>query len=109
LARGVRVVMPDPESAMKNTLLIIATFAGLASIASAASNDSDTPAYVLPTYVVTAPRHADAEQRIADRLKEFRAEARHNAIVAPSPAMPKVRTAVAENAAKVPLTKVAKS
>lgn len=94
---------------MKNNFFVIATLAGLASIASAASNDIDTPAYVLPTYVVTAPRQADAELRIADRLKEFRDEARHNAIAVPSPAMPKVRTAVAEHAGEAPLTKVAKS
>lgn len=101
--------MPDPEFTMKKNFLLIATLAGLASLASAASNDNATPAYVLPTYVVTAPRHADAELRIADRLKEFRDEARHNAIAAPSPALPKVRTAVAEHAGSAPLTKVAKS
>lgn len=101
--------MADPESTMKKNFLIIATLAGLASIASAASNETETTAYVLPTYVVTAPRHAAAEQRIAEGLKEFRDEARQNAITAPSPAMPKVQTAVADNARKGPLTKVAKS
>jgi hypothetical protein len=94
---------------MKKNFLIIATLAGLASIASAASNENDTPTYVLPNYVVSAPRYAAAEQRIAERLKEFRDEARSNAITAPSPSMPKSRSAVAEHAGKAPLTKVAKS
>lgn len=101
--------MPDPESPMKNNFLIIATLAGLASIASAASNENEASPYVLPTYVVTAPKQVGAEQRIAERLKEFRDEARLNAIAVPSPAMPKVRSAIAENAGKAPLTKVAKN
>jgi hypothetical protein len=94
---------------MKKNFIIIATLAGLASIASAASNNIDNAAYVLPTYVVTAPRATATEQRIAERLKEFVNEARHNAIAVPGPAVPKTQSAIAEHAGKAPLTKVAKA
>lgn len=56
---------------MKKNFLIIATLAGLASIASAASNRTDNEVLVLPTYVVTAPRYQPAEQKVNTGLKDL--------------------------------------
>lgn len=57
------------------TFLVIATLAGLASTASAASNQPATDVVILPTYVVTAPRYVPAEQKINTQLKEFSRQA----------------------------------
>lgn len=56
---------------MNKNFLIIATLAGLSTIASAASS-SDSDVFVLPTYVVTVPRYAPAEQQIRTSLNELR-------------------------------------
>lgn len=58
-----------------NALLLLASLAALISTASAASNQSNADVLVLPTYVVTAPRHQSAEQQIKARLAEFRQQA----------------------------------
>lgn len=58
-----------------NSLLFLASLAVLATSASAASNQSESATVVLPTYVVTAPRHLPAEQRINASLEEFRQQA----------------------------------
>ena len=63
--------MAEPIHTMKKNFLIIATLAGLASIASAASNQIDTEILVLPAYVVTAPRYQPAELKVNAGLKEF--------------------------------------
>lgn len=55
-----------------NSLLLLASFAVLASTASAASTQTKANILVLPTYVVTAPRYQPAEQKIKVRLDEFR-------------------------------------
>ncbi len=57
---------------MKKNFLIIATLAGLSTFASAASTSADTDVYVLPTYVVTAPRYESAEQQIRTSLNDLR-------------------------------------
>ncbi len=57
---------------MKKNFLLIATLAGLSTIASAASTSTDSDVFVLPTYVVTAPRFAPAEQKIQTSLSELR-------------------------------------
>ncbi|RXK53191.1 hypothetical protein ESB00_15955 [Oleiharenicola lentus] len=57
---------------MKKNFLIIATLAGLSTIASAASKSPDSEVFVLPTYVVTAPRFESAEQQIRTSLNELR-------------------------------------
>ncbi|MDQ5979935.1 MAG: hypothetical protein QG602_2910 [Verrucomicrobiota bacterium] len=56
---------------MKKNFLIIATLAGLSTIASAASTATDSAILVLPTYVVTAPRFGPAEQKVNSQLKDF--------------------------------------
>lgn len=91
---------------MKKTFLIIATLAGLASTASAASTSNDNAIHVLPTYVVTAPREFSAEQRVNARLSEFRQEARQLHVVIPGPALPKVQPAILEHAMKARFAKV---
>lgn len=87
---------------MKKTFLIIATLAGLASTASAASSPAENSPYVLPTYVVTAPRNTPAEYRVTESLKAFRDEAHRAVIVVPEPALPKVHPAIADRAAPRP-------
>lgn len=72
LAHRVRVVRTETQSAMKKNFLLIAILAGLSTIASAASTSTDTDVFVLPTYVVTAPRLAPAEQKIQTSLNELR-------------------------------------
>lgn len=73
---------------MKKNFLLIVTLAGLVSIASAASSQTDAPVVVLPTYVVNAPRYEPVEQQINARLQEFRATARTGNITLPAPSLP---------------------
>ncbi len=75
LARRLRVVMSEPIPTMKKNFLIIAILAGLVSIASAASNQTNNEVLVLPAYVVTAPRYAPAEQKVKAELKELSRQA----------------------------------
>ena len=67
----------------KNTLLLIASLAVLTSGASAASNQTESPLVVLPTYVVTAPRYLPVEQQINASLKELSQQARPPVAIAP--------------------------
>lgn len=55
-----------------NPALIIASFATLVTIASAAQSQIDSELVVMPAYVVTAPRHQAIEQRINASLDELR-------------------------------------
>lgn len=66
-----------------HALLLIASLAVLASSASAASNQTESELVVLPTYVVTAPRHQAAEQRINASLNEFSEQALAPMVIAP--------------------------
>lgn len=80
---------------MKNIFLSLIALAGLASIAGAAVPETETPNYVLPTYVVTATRQSPAEQRISERLTAFREEARRHAIAVPGATPPKAQPTIA--------------
>ncbi len=66
-----------------HSLLFIASLAVLASSASAASNQTQPEVLVLPTYVVTSPRHSTVEQKIDASLKEFREQALVPMTIAP--------------------------
>ena len=62
---------------MKTTsILTLVSLAVLATQASAASAQSETPAVVLPTYVVEAPLTQPAEQKVKASLNELRQQAR---------------------------------
>ena len=76
-----------------NTLLLLASLAVLTSSASAASNQSESPTVVLPTYVVTAPRYLPVEQQINASLKEFSQQAGRPMAIAPELTLVKARTA----------------
>ncbi len=58
-----------------NSLLTLALFAVLASGASSASSQPQAEPIALPTYVVDAPRHQLAEQRLNASLDALRAKA----------------------------------
>ena len=75
----------------KNTLLLIASLAVLTSGASAASNQTESPLVVLPTYVVTAPRYLPVEQQINASLEELSQQARPPVAIAPELPMLKVQ------------------
>lgn len=75
-----------------HAFLLIASLAVLASSASAASNQTESELVVLPTYVVTAPRHLSAEQRINASLKEFSKQALAPMVIAPDMSALKVQT-----------------
>lgn len=79
-----------------NTLLLLASLAVLASSASAAANCSDSNIHVLPTYVVTAPRHEPVELKVQASLQELRAQAAVPARITPELPMQQARTAQAE-------------
>jgi hypothetical protein len=62
---------------MKTTsILTLVSLAILATQASAASVQSETPVVVLPTYVVQAPPTQPAEQKVDASLNELRQQAR---------------------------------
>ncbi len=58
-----------------NTLLFIASLAVLATSASAAVSQTESDVVILPTYVVTAPRHQVIAQRIEASLNELKQQA----------------------------------
>lgn len=92
---------------MKKNFLLIAALAGLASAASAASSDQTNPeAYVLPAYVVTAPRYEPAEQAANARLQEVRQNAALQVASLPAPYLPSLKAAAPakmSHAAQAPL------
>lgn len=100
--------MAEPIPSMKKNFLIIATLAGLALTASAASNQTDTEVLVLPSYVVTAPRYLPAEQKVNTGLKEFCLRAIAPSALAPDLNLLKVQAAkpvTLAHATEVPATK----
>ncbi|MFZ5497374.1 MAG: hypothetical protein ACOZE5_18815 [Verrucomicrobiota bacterium] len=95
---------------MKQNFLLIAALAGLVSTASAALPETDANVLVLPTCVVTAPRHSPAEQQINTRLREFRQAALPRVAILPAPGLPKfdpVQSVKDNPAARATLTTVA--
>ncbi len=56
-------------------LLFIASLAVLTTVASAAESQTESEVFVLPTYVVTAPRYSPVEQRINASLEDLRRQA----------------------------------
>lgn len=77
---------------MKKNFLLIATFAGLAFTASAAASDQATnDTFVLPTYVVTAPRYQPAEVMVNARLKEMQSNAQDRLATLPAPLLPSLK------------------
>lgn len=68
-----------------NTLLALATLAVLTTTVSAAANQTTTAVYVLPTYVVTAPRQLPVERVINEGLKELRQQALAPRVIVPAP------------------------
>ncbi len=87
---------------MKKNFLLIATFAGLVLTASAAaSNQADSETFVLPTYVVTAPRYQPAEIMVNARLKELQDNVQGRLTVLPAPYLPNLKPAVATHDARL--------
>lgn len=68
---------------MNKNFLLIATLAGLASTASAASDQTAPDVFVLPAYVVTTPRELPAEQKINASLAELRSAAKPQVAIKP--------------------------
>jgi len=64
-----------------NTLALLASFAVLATSASAALSQPDTNLVVLPTYTVSAPRYLPAEKKVNASLDEMRQAARVPAFI----------------------------
>jgi hypothetical protein len=94
---------------MKKNFLIIAILAGLSTIASAASTSSDSDVFVLPTYVVTAPRYAPAEQQIRTSLNELRQQPLLAKALAPDFSELRKHVAPATRVAHAPVSVTAKS
>lgn len=96
-----------------HALLLIASLAVLASNASAASNQTESELVVLPTYVVTAPRHQAAEQRINASLKELSEQASAPLVIVPDMSALKAQTfqhkQLAEASRLAPAVHIAKS
>ena len=65
----------------KNSLLLIAFLAVLATSASAAQNQPQSDVLVLPTYVVAVPRYLPVERQINASLNELRQQARTPAVI----------------------------
>lgn len=78
-----------------NALLFLASLAVLAPSAGAAANQDDAKIHVLPTYVVTAPRHQPVELKIQASLQELRAQTATPATITPELPMHQARTAQA--------------
>ena len=76
---------------MNKNFLLIATLAGLASTACAASSQTAAEVYVLPSYVVTASRELPAERKITASLAELRKAAKVPVAIAPELNLLKVR------------------
>lgn len=76
---------------MKKNFLLIATLAGLASIASAASSQTAAELFVLPAYVVTAPRELPVERKISASLAELLKAAKAPVAIAPEFSLLKAR------------------
>lgn len=74
------------------TFLALASLAVLASSANAAANQTDSDTYVLPTYVVTAPRYQPVELEIKARLNELRQQASAPVVITPALTLPRART-----------------
>jgi hypothetical protein len=90
-----------------NSFLFFASFAVFAASASAASNQSDSEIFVLPKYVVTAPRHQPVEQQINASLNELREQAQKPASVCPDFAA--LRTKAGQNSGLVQTARNAKN
>jgi hypothetical protein len=81
---------------MKKNFLIIAILAGLVVSASAAYPDQTHPEiYVLPAYVVTAPRYQPAELAVIARLKELQQGTAARQTALPAPYLPDLKPAQA--------------
>jgi hypothetical protein len=83
----------------KTTLFLLVSLVALTTV-SASANQPDDSVVVLPTYVVTAPRHQPAEQRIRRQLDELRREATTPAAIVPELNLLQARTAPAVKLAK---------
>ncbi len=94
---------------MKKNFLIIATLAGLSTIASAASSATHSDVVVLPTYVVTVPRYEAAEQQIRTSLNELRHQPLLAQALTPDFSELHKHVAPATRVAQAPATVAAKS
>ncbi|AOS45047.1 hypothetical protein Verru16b_02116 [Lacunisphaera limnophila] len=66
-----------------NTLLALVSFAVIASTVPAAANQTESKPYVLPTYVVSAPRYQPVERLIQSSLDELRQRAAAPVVLRP--------------------------
>jgi len=91
----------------KNSLLALILLAVLASSASAAPGIVQTEPVVLPTYTVSVPRLALAEQRVHASLNTLRAKAGMPAVI--SFDLPALKTQVACISGGQPVVRLARS
>lgn len=72
-----------------NILPFLSSLVVLTSTVSAAANQPETKTFVLPTYVVTAPRYEPIELQINARLQEFRRQSLTPIAIVPELSLPK--------------------
>ena len=76
LALSLRVYTATKDQKMKTkSFFLLTTIAALLATAGTAQTNETSEAIALPKFVVTAPRHTDAEKQLNASLAEFRAQA----------------------------------
>lgn len=107
LAHRLRVCRATRHFMKKNSLLSLIILAVFASSASAAHSQLQAEPVVLPTYTVSVPRLALAEQRVQASLNTLRAKADMPAVITFE--LPALKTHVASVSGGQPAVRLARS